>query len=342
MLAGKMDIRLASQVSAVRRFNRYYTREIGALRKTFLDTPWTLGEMRVLYEVAQGDSVSASEIARTLDLDPAYLSRLLRRFEADGLIVRSASPGDARQNVLKLTPLGRTTFNKIDRQQAERVLGLLGRLSAAQRRRLTAAMAEIEALMTADEPGPARSIRLRPPEAGDFGWIVSLHAEIYGREYGWGGPFEGLCARIVADYLENLDPAREACWIAEVDGERMGSVFLVTDRESGTPSVARIRLLILDPRARGLGLGGRLVAECIAFARAAGYARIVLWTHAVLVAARAIYVKAGFRKTGEETHDSWGRMETSEFYEMDLVEGAQPHGTARSRARRARPRGVDT
>ncbi len=310
----------AEQIAAVRRFNRFYTREVGLLRKTFLDTPWTLGEMRVLFEIANGDGLTASDMARTLELDAAYLSRMLRGFETKGLIARTQSKADARVSHLKLTAKGRAMFDPANQRQVQQTRSMLERLGPADRSRLIEAMATIEGLLGGEAaPKPAPKLSLRRPKAGDFGWIVTINAELYAREYGWGGPFEGLCAQIVADFVNDLDPEKERCWIAEADGERVGCIMLVRDEESGDPDgVARIRLLALDAKARGLGLGERLVRETIRFSRAAGYRRIVLWTHSVLTVARGIYAKTGFVKTGEEDHESWGRKVTSEFWELEL------------------------
>jgi DNA-binding MarR family transcriptional regulator/GNAT superfamily N-acetyltransferase len=310
----------SASIEAVRRFNRFYTREVGVLRKNFLDTPWSLGEMRVLFEIANGDAPTASDIGRQLDLDAAYLSRLLRSFETQGLISRSPSKIDARQSHLDLTAKGLAAFATADQRQIDKVKQMLGRLKAADQTRLVQAMATIETLLGENvEPKAQPVVRLRHPESGDLGWIVSRHAELYGEEYGWGGPFEAMCARIVADFGERFDPKWERGWIAEVDGERVGCVLLVKDKPGEErPRVARIRLLLLAPQARGLGLGRRLVDECVNFSRASGYKRITLWTHSDLIAARAIYAKTGFTLSGTELHESWGRPVTSEFWDMVL------------------------
>ncbi|MCF8477520.1 MAG: helix-turn-helix domain-containing GNAT family N-acetyltransferase [Pseudolabrys sp.] len=308
-------------IADVRRFNRFYTRQIGVLRKNYLDSPYSLGEMRVLYEIGHGDHPTASDIARGLDLDAGYLSRVLRNFEKRRLITRKTSATDARQSHLALTATGRKTFAQMERRSQDFVAGMLGRLRPAERARLVTAMAEMETLLDGDaEPAarPSCILRepvLRAPKHGDFGWIVSAHAEIYAREYGWGEPFEGLCAGIVADFVNKYDPARERCWIAELDGENVGSIMLVKD---DAPGVARIRLLIVDPKARGLGLGTRLTGECVAFARQAGYSKITLWTHSVLSAARHCYEKAGFTLTSSEKRHTWGRDVVAEFWDLEL------------------------
>ncbi len=246
----------ASSIDAVRPFNRFYTREVGLLRKTFLDTAWTLGEMRILFEIAHGDAPTASDIAAALELDAAYLSRLLRRFETGGLVSRTASKSDARQSHLRLTARGRAAFGPADKRQAEDVRAMLGRLPASDQHRLVSAMATIGDLLGRNETHAPREVKLRQPKPGDFGWIISRHAEIYGEEYGWGGPFEGLCAEIVADFVNDLDPRKERCWIAEVDGQRAGTIMLVKDEEGGDPDgVARIRLLLVEPIRPRAGVG---------------------------------------------------------------------------------------
>jgi DNA-binding MarR family transcriptional regulator/GNAT superfamily N-acetyltransferase len=305
------------RIAVVRRFNRFYTRQIGVLRKNFLDSPYSLGEARVLYEISSGHSHTATEIGRALDLDAGYLSRLLRNFERRGLVRRTASPYDARQSHLALTPRGRQAFAPLNRRSQDDTAAMLKKLPPADQARLIAAMNTIETMLgdePAAKPPRERSYKLRDPVPGDFGWIVRRHAELYAQEYGWVEPFEGLCAKIVADYANENDPRRERCWIAEMDGENVGCIFLVKD----SAKVARIRLLLVDPKARGLGLGARLVDECIRFARRAGYKKVTLWTHSVLTAARHIYEKAGFKLTGSERHKSWGRPVVSEFWDLEL------------------------
>jgi DNA-binding MarR family transcriptional regulator/GNAT superfamily N-acetyltransferase len=310
--------RAADRIATARRFNRFYTRQIGVLRKNFLDSPYSLGEARVLYEIARGNgSTTASDIGRALDLDAGYLSRLLRNFEKRGLIRRTASANDARQSHLALTARGQKAFAPLERRSQRDVGTMLGRLSADDQSRLIAAMNTIEALLgeQAATPQPGeRSYRLRAPVPGDFGWIVKRHAELYAQEYGWGAPFEGVCAQIVADFANKNDPQRERCWIAEMDGDNVGCVFLVRD----TDEVARIRLLIVEPKARGLKLGARLVDECVHFARAAGYKKITLWTHSVLKAARHIYQQAGFTLTSSEKRVSFGKPVVSEYWDLEL------------------------
>lgn len=307
-----------AHIASVRRFNRFYTREVGVLRKNFLDTPWSLAEMRVLFEIANGADMTASDIGKSLDLDAAYLSRMLQKFEKDGLLTRGRSKTDARVSFLGLSAKGRKQFAAANERQVAQTTGMLMRLKPADRERLVGAMAAIENLL--GEPAEApRTYTLRDPVPGDLGWMVERHAQIYGEEYGWGGPFEGVCAQIVADFAKHFDPKLEKCWIAESAGTRIGCVMLVKDDPKAKKAdVARIRLLLLEPGARGMGLGRRLAEECVSFARAKKYRRVTLWTHKELTAARAIYAKLGFIKMGEETHDDWGGKATSEFWDLDL------------------------
>ena len=303
------------RVAAVRRFNRFYTRQIGVLRKTYLDSPYSLAEARVLYEIASSVAPTASAIGRTLDLDAGYLSRTLHSFEKRGLIARKASANDARQSHLALSARGRKSFAPLDRRSQRDTQAMLRGLAPAEQVQLIAAMNTIETLLggeAAPPPVPARRYRLRAPVPGDFGWIVKRNGELYAQEYGWMSPFEGVCAQIVADFANGHDPKR--CWIAELDGENVATVMLVKDK----PGVARLRLLVVDPKARGLGLGARLVDECIRFARRAGYKKITLWTHSVLTAARHIYEKAGFKLMRSEPHKSWGRPVVSEHWDLQL------------------------
>lgn len=303
-----------ARIDSVRRFNRFYTRQIGVLRKNYLDSPYSLGEMRVLYELSKGDDLTASDIVRTLDLDAGYLSRLLRDFEKKGLVSRKASKTDARQSHLALTAQGRKVYAPAEKRSQNTVAAMLAKLDAARQAQLVQAMQTIEALLDGDAPAPA-TYTLRAPRHGDFGWMVAAHAVNYAHEYGWGDPFEGLCAQIVADFVNNNDPTCERCWIADVNGENVGCVMLVKD---AAPDTARIRLLLVDPKGRGLGLGARLTDECVRFAREAGYKKITLWTHSILTAARHIYQKAGFTLTSSEQRHTWGKDVVAEFWDMDL------------------------
>ena len=309
--------RTDTRIAAVRRFNRFYTRQIGVLRKTFLDSPYSLAEARVLYEIANAHSTTASDIGRKLDLDAGYLSRTLRNFEKRGLIVRKTSARDGRQSHLRLSPHGRKAFAPLERRSQRDVGAMLGKLAPADRARLVDAMHTIETLLAggnAAKPQPTARYTLRAPIPGDFGWVIKRHAELYAQEYQWKEPFEGLCAQIVADYANSHDPQRERCWIAEIEGENVGCIFLA--KESAT--VARIRLLLVDPKARGFKLGDRLVDECVRFARRAGYKKVTLWTHSVLTAARHIYQKVGFKLIRTERHKSWGRPVLSEYWDLQL------------------------
>jgi DNA-binding MarR family transcriptional regulator/GNAT superfamily N-acetyltransferase len=304
------------QIAAVRRFNRYYTRQIGVLRKTFLDSPYSLAEARVLYEIASRPAPTASDIARSLDLDAGYLSRVLRNFERRGLIRKRASAKDGRQSHLTLTPRGKTSFMPLDARSQRDTAAMLGKLAPADQASLIAAMTTIETLLEGQirELAPQRSYRLREPRPGDFGWIVKRNAELYAQDYGWVAPFEGVCAQIVADFVNKYDASRERGWIAEIDGENVGAVMLANDGDG----VARFRLLFVEPKARGLGIGARLVDEAIRFARGAGYRKITLWTHSVLTAARHIYQSAGFKLMRSEEHQSWGRPVVSEHWDLEL------------------------
>jgi DNA-binding MarR family transcriptional regulator/GNAT superfamily N-acetyltransferase len=303
------------RIAAVRGFNRFYTRQIGVLRKTFLDSPYSLGEARVLYELASSRASTASQIGRALDLDAGYLSRVLRNFEKRGLIARTASARDARQSVLTLTARGRNAYAPLERRSQRETGAMLARLKPTEQARLIAAMTLIESLLGGATPKPpTRGYILRAPRPGDFGWVVKRNAELYAQEYRWKEPFEGVCAQIVADFVNTFDSKRERCWIAEMDGERVGCIFLAKD----AATVARVRLLLVEPKARGLGLGARLVDECIGFARRAGYKKVTLWTHSVLTAARHIYQKAGFKLVRTERHKAWGPPVVSEYWDLEL------------------------
>ena len=307
-----------TSIAAVRQFNRFYTRQIGVLRKNYLDSPYSLGEMRVLYELAHADQLTASDIARALDLDAGYLSRLLRNFEKRGLISRKTSKKDGRQSHLALTAHGRKLFAPMEERSQRDAGAMLDKLEHSQQTQIVAAMTSIETLLTNGQEvksGAQPRYTLREPRAGDFGWVISRHAELYLQEYGWGEPFEGLCAQIVADFVNNFDAKCERCWIAELNGENVGCVMLVKDDQ---PGVARVRLLLVDPKARGLGLGARLVDECVRFARSVGYTKITLWTHSALSAARHVYEKARFTLTSSEARHSWGKDVVAEFWNLDL------------------------
>ena len=304
---------LAAPVSAIRRFNRFYTKHIGVLREGHLDSPFSLTEVRVLYELAHQDGPTAAELTRELGLDSGYLSRILRGFERRELVEKTRSEVDARQAHLRLTEAGRAAFAGLDSRADEEIVGLVERVAHDDRRRLTDAMRTIERVL-APSPDARPSYLIRTHQPGDIGWVVYRHGVLYAREYGWDERFEALVAQIVAEFVHNFDARRERCWIAEVEGERVGSVFLV--KKSDT--VAKLRLLLVEPTARGLGIGHRLVDECIRFARLAQYRRITLWTNSVLHAARRIYEQAGFRLVSEEPHAMFGVDLTGQTWELDL------------------------
>lgn len=301
------------EVESVRAFNRFYTRKIGVLEESLLHSPFSLAEARVIYELAHRDRPAASSLAADLGLDAGYLSRILRGFEKRRLISRKPSPSDARQSLLSLSRDGRRAFAGLDSASRGEITALLRPLADEDRARLVQSMQTIEELLD-PPPVPAVPYILRPPRPGDMGWVVARHGALYAQEYRWNEQFEGLVARIVAEYIRDYDPKRESCWIAERSGEPAGSVFLVEHSKS----VAKLRLLLVEPKARGLGIGGRLVEECISFARSAGYRKMILWTNNVLHAARHIYEKAGFRLTREEPHHSFGHDLVGETWERKL------------------------
>jgi DNA-binding MarR family transcriptional regulator/GNAT superfamily N-acetyltransferase len=304
---------LPQRVTAVRRFNRLYTRRIGLLRGDFLQSPYSLTQARVLYELAQRGTSTASQLAAELGLDHGYLSRILRGFGEQGLITKAASPNDKRQILLSLTARGRTAFARLDRRSQDEIAAMMSALSLPEQERVIAAMGTLESIL-GEKPAAAVPYILRPPHAGDMGWIVSRHGALYAREYGWDERLEALTAEIVAAFLRNNDRRRECCWIAERDGENVGSVLLVKE----TDEVARLRLLLVEPQARGLGIGARLVEECIRFARTARYRKITLWTHSVLIAARHIYEHAGFTLVGTKRHNEFGKELVGETWELKL------------------------
>lgn len=299
-------------VKAVRRFNRFFTRRIGVL-DPYLGSELSLTDVRVLYELAHRPGVVARDLMQDLGLDAGYLSRILKRFGTAGWLARTPSPDDGRQNLLSLTDTGHAFFAPLQQKSRDEAAALLQPLSAAQRAQLVGAMARVEALLEGTAPSRGEVV-LRDPVPGDMGWVVQQHAEIYWREYGWNSDFEALVAGIAADFVRKFQPEWEKCWIAELDGERVGAVFVV--RQSRT--IARLRMLILSPQARGLGLGARLTDECIAFARARGYRKMVLWTNSCLTAARAIYTKRGFRLTKSEPYEGFGQQLVGETWELRL------------------------
>ena len=301
------------QVAAVRAFNRFYTRKLGVLDQQLLKSPYSLSEARVLYELAHREDLSAKEIGAELGLDAGYLSRIVQNFDEAGLITREPLPSDRRQYRLGLTAKGRQAFAKLDRSSREDVAAMLDGLPPGGPEQLVAAMAELERLLGGGS-APSRAATLREPRPGDMGWVVQSHGALYAREYGFDSSFEGLVAEIAAKFLASFDASRERCWIADIEGAQVGSVFLVRHSDD----VAKLRLLLVDPAGRGQRLGHRLVAECIAFAKACGYRRITLWTQSILVAARSIYEKAGFRLVATEPHRSFGQDLVGETWELEL------------------------
>ncbi len=307
------DTELAPRVEAVRRFSRFYTRRIGVLQEGLLGSPFSLTEARVIWELAHRGRATASALAGELGLDAGYLSRILRGFDARGLIDRQVSDSDGRQTVLSLTRSGNAAFTRLNARSHSEIAALLGTLTPTDQRRLVEALGTVEALLGA---APSRPIPylLRPHQPGDMGWVVHRHGVLYAEEYGWDERFEAMVAGIVSECIAKFDARRERCWIAERDGAVVGSVFLTRHAES----VAKLRLLLVEPSARGLGIGARLVDECARFARRTGYKTITLWTNSNLLAARAIYRKAGYRLAASEPHALWGVPLMGETWELGL------------------------
>jgi DNA-binding MarR family transcriptional regulator/N-acetylglutamate synthase-like GNAT family acetyltransferase len=308
-----MTNRADSRVAQVRRFNRFYTRQIGVLNRGFLDSEYSLTDVRVLYELRHREGLTASTLGEELSLDAAYLSRILREFDRKGLLVKNPSKADRRRTHLRLSAKGRRVFDAIEARQRVAVADLLHGLPVDDQRNVVESMHQIERLLErprATEP----SYILRAPQPGDIGWIVHRHGALYHQEYGWDEQFEVLVAEIAADFAKSHDPKRERCWIAEVQGEIVGSIFCVRKSKS----VAKLRLLYVEPSARHLGIGTRLVDECIQFAREAGYRKMTLWTQSVLSAARRVYERAGFKLVNEESHHSFGADLTAQTWDLDL------------------------
>jgi DNA-binding MarR family transcriptional regulator/GNAT superfamily N-acetyltransferase len=313
---------LAQRAARLRAFNRFYTRRIGALQEHLLDCGFSLPESRLLWELAHHDGVSAATLARELDLDPGYLSRLLRTLKERRLVDSERAAGDARQSLLRLTAEGRAAFSPLNDRSQQASAALLARLPEADQHKLMQALQTLEQLLGAPAEAGRTPVTLRPHRPGDIGWVIARHGAIYAHEYGWDASFEALVAHIAARFLEQLDPAREACWIAERGGEPLGSVFLVQARDDEThqpeEGTAQLRLLIVEPSARGLGVGKRLVAQCTRFARQAGYRRVRLWTQSCLAAARGIYAAEGYRLVSSEPHRSFGHDLVAENWELAL------------------------
>ncbi len=307
---------LETRVDAVRRFNRFFTRRIGVLREGLLHSPYSLAEARILFEIAHRDlALTASDLSRELGLDPGYLSRMLARLEQQGFVEKVRSETDARRRFLSLTPEGKEAFSSLDARSREEVSEMLEDFPEGDQRRLLEAMRTVQGILDRSKGFKfSEPFFLRQHEPGDMGWVVHRHGVLYAKEYGWDERFEALVARIVADFVDGYDPARERCWIAEMGGEIVGCVFVV--RASDT--VAKLRLLLVEPEARGLGLGGRLVEECIRFARSRGYEKLTLWTNSVLGAARRIYEEHGFELVEEEEHHSFGKDLVGQNWELAL------------------------
>jgi DNA-binding MarR family transcriptional regulator/GNAT superfamily N-acetyltransferase len=300
-----------NRVDAMRRFNRFYTRRIGALQPHYLSSPYSLPQARVLYELGQRGECIASELGADLDLDLGYLSRLVQGLKRSGLVQGEAAKEDARRVRLTLTPKGRKAYQQLDARSRDEVGAMLASLGASEQTRLMGALQTVEGVL--DKKGDNR-LTLRAHRPGDMGWVIGAHGRLYAEEFGWDERFEALVAGIAANFINHLDKNHERCWIAEINGEPVGCVFVVRKSKS----VAKLRLLIVEPRARGIGLGRRLVEECIAFARAKGYRKLVLWTQSNLVAARTIYRKCGFVKSKEEKHAEFGIKLTGEYWELRL------------------------
>ena len=307
-----------ARIDALRRFNRFYTQRIGVLQEGLLDSPFSLAQVRVLYELAHPDSVdavdpTATELSARLGVDEGYLSRILHGFESKGMLCRRPSATDARRQLLTLTHKGRAAFAPLDRRSHDQAGALLATLASGDQRRLVEATAAIERLL-GGRAAPQRPIALRAPRPGDLGWVVQRHGELYALEYGYDAQFEALVAAIAARFVQRFEAGHERCWIADDGATRLGSVFVVRQ----TAEVAKLRLLLVEPEARGRGLGARLVRQCIRFARRAGYRSMVLWTQSELAAARHVYEETGFRRTRSHAHHSFGRDLVAETWRLTL------------------------
>jgi DNA-binding MarR family transcriptional regulator/ribosomal protein S18 acetylase RimI-like enzyme len=301
-----------NRVAAVRAFNRFYTRQLGFLQQGYLDSPFSLTEARIIYELANRKETEVVELRTDLELDPGYVSRVLDRFERDGLIARARSSADRRRQVVTLTAKGRTAFRALDRRTRKDLTEMLRGRSEEQQRRLVEAMSGIREIL--GEPLEERRFDIRPAGPGDHGWVLERHAHLYDDELGWPPEFEALIARILAEFLTEHDPERERGWIAELDGERAGAVYCVRNQDD----VAQLRLLFVESWSRGLGVGSKLVDECLRFARSAGYERMVLWTNSSLESARRIYDAAGFKQTSEEPHPAFPEGTLGQELQLDL------------------------
>lgn len=304
---------LSETIQAIRHFNRFYTRQIGVLNQGLLDSPYSLTEARVIYELAQKETCTATELGSQLNLDMGYLSRILANFLKKGLLQKEPAARDKRQSLLRLSPAGQEAFAMLNQRSSQEIKGMLNDLSAPEQGQLVNAMRRIEALLN-PQARKRPAVVIRPLQPGDLGWVVSRHGALYAQEYNWDIRFEGFVAQIAADYLKNLDPQKENGWIAEVNGKNAGCVFLVRKSDE----VAKLRMLLVEPGARGLGIGKRLVQECVRFARQCGYKRVTLWTQSCLLAARHIYQQAGFQLTGSEAYHDFGQDLVSETWDLDL------------------------
>jgi DNA-binding MarR family transcriptional regulator/GNAT superfamily N-acetyltransferase len=304
---------MRNAIDEVRAFNRFYTRVLGLLRSHLAGSAYGLTEARVLFELAQRDDLAVSELRRELDVDAGYLSRILSAFTTAGIVAREQSPTDARRQIVRLTADGRQAFADLDRKQTTAIDALVAPLDDRQCAELVLAMGRIRQILGDQHPQP--SVVLRAPAPGDLGWVVERHGVRYAAEYGWDMEFEALVGKIVAGFAERRDTSREAAWIAELDGERVGCVFCTAAEE---PDTAQLRLLLVEPTARGFGVGTRLVDECLGFAKRSGYTRITLWTNDVLTAARRIYERAGFHRDRREPHRSFGCDLVGEYWSRDL------------------------
>lgn len=305
---------LAEQTEAIRSFNRFYTRQIGVLDEGLLASPYTLTQARVLFELGTRKKATAAEVGEVLGLDAGYLSRIVQNFMTQKLLARELSTQDGRQWVLSLTSEGRKAFRKLDRASHELTAASLSHLSPARRDRLLSSMKDVQRLLTADND--SREVVIRTHRVGDIGWAIERHGQLYADEFGWDESFEALVATLFAQFATQHDPAKERCWIAEVDGERAGCVFMV--RNADDPAVAQLRCLLVDPKGRGLGIGKQLVDECMAFAKHTGYTKMMLWTNDVLVSARRIYQAAGFSLVSEQPHHSFGHDLVGQVWMREL------------------------
>lgn len=306
---------LEQRIKAVRHFNRFYTRQLGLLQESYLESPYSLSEVRVLYELAHRESTPAVTLATDLGLDAGYLSRILRRFQQQGLVTKQPSASDGRQLLIRLSDAGAAAVADLERRSSHEIARLLERTPPERQQHLVAAMRTIEAVLDPASP-PNTPYLIRPHRPGDLGWIVARHGAIYAEEFGWDITFEAVVARIAADFIDHFDPARERCWIAERDGVTIGSIALVTHPDR--PGVAKLRLLLVEPSARGLGVGRRLVDECLRFARQTGYQTVTLWTYDCLTSATRIYASVGFRLIHESPQRAFGRDLVEQTWELAL------------------------